>query len=472
MMNRLYQQSAILDADQASHFLENVLQSSTQYSIVGVSVDGTIQLWNEGARRLYGYEPEEVIGRANISMLHTPEDLPIKLNQIMAETLRTGQWHGQLLRVRRNGVRFLASVALNVRRDQIGRHIGFLLISRDISLEQKFRDLLESAPDATIVTDQNGDIVLVNAQAERLFGYGREELVGRSVDSLVPGILLSDSDRVGVRRDGTAFPVEVGLSPLETTEGTLISSSIRDITERRKFERALQEKNEELARANTAKDTFLASMSHELRTPLNAIIGFTGTMLMRLPGPLNTEQERQLRTVQSSGRHLLSLINDLLDLAKIESGKVELRVDDVNAVAVLQEVAALQRPAAETKRLSLTVVVPAEPVAMLTDVRSLRQILLNLASNAVKFTDQGNITLELRESVEAIEFRVTDTGCGIAPKDWGKLFQAFSQVGEPREGTGLGLLLSRRLAELLGGTVTMQSREGEGSTFCLTLPRV
>ena len=279
----------------------------------------------------------------------------------------------------------------------------------------------------------------------------------------------------GRRANGEEFPVEISLSPVETEAGRLVMSAIRDISERKRFERALQEKNIELERASRAKDRFLATMSHELRTPLNAIIGFTGLMLMKLPGPLTAEQEKQLGLVQSSGKHLLSLINDLLDLAKIESGRVELVLEPVSCDAVLDEVVQTLKPTADSKGLWLRIEADTPCPAVRADRRALQQILINLAGNALKFTVKGGVTLALREAGGRVSIAVRDTGIGISGEDRARLFHAFTQVGEPRarraEGTGLGLHLSVKLAELMGGGIAVDSEPGRGSVFTLDLAR-
>jgi signal transduction histidine kinase len=254
-----------------------------------------------------------------------------------------------------------------------------------------------------------------------------------------------------------------------------VEEQLRD--ERKLFEGELQEKNLELEKANLAKDRFLASMSHELRTPLNAIIGFTGTLLMRLPGPLTSDQEQQLGIVQSSAKHQLSLINDLLDLAKIESGKVEIKYEPIVCQTVIEEVAAVLRPLAEKKGLDFSVKAPKSSVRVESDRRILNQILINLTNNAIKFTDKGKVHIELgTQTVNGqilASIDVSDTGIGIRREDKEKLFQAFQQVDVDHrgEGTGLGLYLSQKLAFLIKGRIELESEYGKGSVFRLLIPQ-
>jgi protein-histidine pros-kinase len=350
-----------------------------------------------------------------------------------------------------------------------------------------------------VIVDTKGEIVLANAPTERLFGYAREELVGRPVETLIPSRyrgrheghrkdffreprtrpMGAGFDLWALRKDGSEFPVEISLSPLETDEGRLVTAAIRDVTERKRFESELWETNVQLEAASKAKDRFLASMSHELRTPLNAVLGFAGTMLMGLSGPLTDDQRNQLEIVQTNARHLLSIINDLLDVAKIESGNVELKFEQVDCRELLQEVVSGLQPLADRKQIELEVSIPRYGVVMDTDRRSLSQILINLANNAIKFTDEGSVHMELERYENGggpvTRFSVIDTGMGIRSEDQPTLFEAFDQVASSTKrrnpGTGLGLYISQKLAELIHGEIGFESKHGIGSTFVLEIPQ-
>jgi PAS domain S-box-containing protein len=362
--------------------------------------------------------------------------------------------------------------------------------------EERFRLLAENSLDVIRLYDADRTTSYVSPSCTTVLGYAPEELVGHhSSEFQHPDeqanlaehrqAVLDSEDAVTVvyrsRRKGGGYVwLEASVRTLRDENGVAVGyqEAARDITERKRFALELQEANVKLERANLAKDHFLATMSHELRTPLNAILGFTGTLLMGLHGALTDEQTKPLQTVQRSSKHLLSLINDLLDLAQIGSQEMELHPEALDCQALLDEVGVGLQPLADERGLLLEVVAASQPIELFCDRRAVTQILINLTNNAIKFTDNGGVRLELSQRVDGgrslTRFAVIDTGRGIALEDQARLFAAFEQIAgtgaRAVEGTGLGLHISQTLAGLIDGAVTVESAPGEGSTFALEVP--
>ena len=383
---------------------------------------------------------------------------------------------------------------------------------QESSLESRFRKLLEAAPDAILEVNPEGKITLLNEAADRMFGYSRGELLGFNVENLVPAAMRGGHaqhrasyaghpktrpmgtglELQGQRKDGSLFPVEISLSPNWIGGSLHVIASVRDITERKLVEdriRVLREqytaeltaKNEllearnlEVERANRLKNEFLASMSHELRTPLHTIIGFSELLTEQLEGPLNEKQQRFLGHILQDARHLLELINEVLDISKIESGRLELKRESFDFNACVEEVMAGIRHQAATKNIQLENQ-NAFHDSLYADRVRIKEILYNLLNNAVKFTPEGGrVWIEAARQGEALHISVCDTGIGIPEKEQPSIFEKFYQVGDTtggvREGTGLGLPITKHLVELHGGAISVASRPGKGSSFRLVLP--
>jgi PAS domain S-box-containing protein len=469
-------------------------------AIVATTTEGLVESWNPAAQRILGWTGEEVSGKP------APIELPTSDGEV------------EIQRRRKDGT----AVDLQVRtipwRDASGTLRGHLSILSDLTAlhasqtrvreHVRFRELLEAAPDAIIEIDRDGRVVLMNRVTEKLFGYQREELLGKPVEVLIPETLRHNHKAnrdaylthpttrpmgtglklEGQRKDGSRFPVEISLSPVEAG----VSAIIRDVTDRRLAEeqlravqaayteelaaknRELQARNDEVERANHLKSEFLSGMSHELRTPLHTIIGFTELLEEELEGPLNEKQHRFVRHIHKDSQHLLALINDVLDLSKIESGRLELQREFFALPDALEETVSSLRPRAEQKKINIETAAPAG-LEIYADRLRFKQILYNLLSNAVKFTPQaGRVSVGVITTETFIEVTVSDTGIGIAPSEHESVFDKFYQVGHRQaggqEGTGLGLAITRHLVGEHGGSVQLESEPGKGSRFTFTIP--
>lgn len=350
--------------------------------------------------------------------------------------------------------------------------------------EERYRVVADTASDGILTIDAHDSILYANAAACRIFGYPRQSLLGRSLTDFLPGGVdhsycsLDAMEMTGQHRDGHSIPLEVSIGESYVGGETQMTLICRDITQRKLVAAQLEQARDQAESANRAKSEFLANMSHELRTPLNAIIGYSEMLLEEVNENGHQEYGQDLDRVLKAGRHLLALINDILDLSKIEAGKMSIHPDWVDLPSLIQECAATVTPLAAKNQNTLTVDVPPEIGLFWTDPTRFRQSLYNLLSNACKFTQNGDVSLRVSRTQASdtawLHFAVQDTGQGISEEDQRKLFQPFTQVNwstaKSASGTGLGLAITRRLCDAMGGTITLDSSPGCGSTFTISLP--
>lgn len=487
----------------------------SDYAIFMLDPSGNVTSWNQGAERIKGYKANEILGR-HFSCFYPPEDLQNRKPERELEiALSEGRYQEESWRIRKDGSRFWANVVLTALKDGTGKLRGFSKITRDVTehrraqellqeSEERHRKLFDNNPHPTWVYDRETlRFVAVNAAAVRNYGYSHHEFLTMTLKDIrpaedIPRMLETvKSAKDGAanfgawrhkKKDGTLIDVEITSyalqfdgRPAEVVVAADVTQRTRDEAEKRKFaeslaasNRELELRNREVQRATQMKSKFLASMSHELRTPLNAIVGFSDLLAEGIPGELNGKQMRFVNHIKQGSAHLLQLINDILDLSKIEAGQLEIRCEDFRVKEALPEVLSTIRPLAMTKNIQVHQNLETDLPVYADRVR-FKQILYNLLSNAVKFTPKdGRITIDCIEKGNFLHISVTDTGIGIRHEDQQLVFEEFRQVegsqNDTQQGTGLGLAITKRLVEQQGGAISLASDLGRGSRFTFTLP--
>ena len=528
--------------------LQRAIFNSANFSSIATDANGVIQIFNVGAERMLGYtaadvmnkitpadisDPQEVIARATALSVELDTPITPGFEALVFKASRGIEDIYELTYIRKDGSRFPAVVSVTALRDAQNAIIGYLLIGTDntarkqveeerMKLDQRLRDqhfytrsLIESNIDALMTTDPRGIITDVNKQTEALTGCTRDELIGapfknyftdpERAEKAIKRVLnegkVTNYELTARARDGKLTVVSYNATTFHDRDRSLqgVVAAARDVTELKRYEQTLQQKNVELESSSRMKSEFLANMSHELRTPLNAIIGFSEVLRDGLLGEMVNQQRAFIGNIYSSGKHLLSLINDILDLSKVEAGTMMLDLESVQVSSLFVNSLSIIREKATTLHISLGIDAAKELGSFQADARKVKQIAYNLLSNAVKFTSEGGqVTLRVsrvpraevgqlsgswlgrafpladNEFAEFLKISVTDSGIGISPEGLEHLFKPFSQIdsGLSRkfEGTGLGLSMIKLLAELHGGAVAVESAVGEGSCFTVWLP--
>ena len=477
-----------------SRVVDELLHSAVDAAVVA-DKHGTILYINREAENLFGYTPEEVLGQPVEVLM--PDEFRKQHEKYRKAYRKAPRARPMLSGLdlygrRKDGSEFRAEIALT----PIKTEQGILVAStvREVNAtdesEAYFRTMLESAPDAMIIVDDRGKIAIVNAQAEDMFGYRRDELLGHRVERLLPERIRVDHkahrrtftatpevrpmgpdlDLVGLRKDGSEFPVEISLSPVMTSSGAFVSSVIRDVTERKRMEMEIIAARQSAERAQNANTAFLAAASHDLRQPVQALSLLNGALRRTV------KDERALEMIEHQEHSLTAmtnLLNSLLDISRLDAGAVTPEIEDFPMQRLIDRLSAEFGRQASHKGLEFH----SEPCAatVSSDPNLLSEIIQNLVQNAIRYTDRGGIQMTCDCRGDICRLEVTDTGIGIEEDQLDMIFQEFHQAKAPgasKEGFGLGLAIVRRLADLLRHDVTVESTPGKGSSFAVSMPVV
>lgn len=503
-------------------FARLLLDTSPAF-IVALGRDGRVLTMNPALLDKLGYALPEAVGMDYLTAF-VPEEDRADLVELFRQIIESREYRSSVSRiVSKSGKRLLVEWHGQPVIDPEGKIDLFVGVGIDITertrteralraSEERYRQIVDNAPVGIFRSTVEGRFLTANARIAQLFGYGTPEEMTRSIADIAEQIFVKPEQRRAIleraikargsvsaeveyrRADGSTFLANLYMRAVRDESDRVLCNEgfVEDITERRRAEEALRRSHEELEQRvsqrtaelsaanerlqelDRLKSQFLASMSHELRTPMNSIIGFTSLLKQGLTGPINEEQKHQLGIVQSSARHLLTLINDLLDVSRIESGRADLQRAEFEFAEVAEEVVRIMLPLAGQKGLSITADTQPSSIRMTSDRKRNFQVLLNLVNNAVKFTEHGSVTVTVRVADGNLTVAVRDTGIGIKAEHLAMLFEAFRQVdGSAKkvyEGTGLGLYLCRKLLGLMGGAIRAESSYGEGSCFAYTVP--